>query len=132
MWEASVEAVLNPQPAADLIDAESDEPDRVIGRWVVHWTPTIWEDVTIGTVDGAPVLTSEYSDGSSGEVRLVEVRAQAGELRSFRGAEDSKWDQNERVAVLNNRKLAYYDELGHIKTVEPRRTAGTRENGVGR
>ena len=32
MWEASVEAVLNPNPAEASIDAEDDKPDRVIGR----------------------------------------------------------------------------------------------------
>ena len=41
IWEASVEAVLNPRPAEPPIDAESDEPDRVLGMWVVHFARTL-------------------------------------------------------------------------------------------
>ena len=55
MWEASVEAVLNPKPAEAPIDAKNNEPDRVVGRWVVHFTRTLWENVTIQTVDRKPL-----------------------------------------------------------------------------
>ena len=121
MWEASVEAVLNPKPAEAPIDAKNDEPNRVIGRWVVHFTRTLRENVTIQTVDGKPLLyAGEFKDGSSREIELVEIRVKAGELRRFRGAEDSPWGPSEQVAITNDGKLAYYDELGYIRTAEPR------------
>ncbi len=120
MWEASVEAVLNPKPAEVPIDAENDKPDRVIGRWVVHITRTLWENVTIQTVDGKPLYVSEFSDGSSREIELVEIRAKAGELRRFRGAEGSSWGPNDHVAITNDGNLAFYDALGYIQTAEPR------------
>ncbi len=120
MWEASVEAVLNPKPAEVPIDAENDEPNRVIGRWVVHFTRTLWENVTIQTVAGKPLYASEFKDGSSREIELVEIRAKAGELRRFRGVEGSSWGPNNRVAITNDGKLAFYDELGYIRTAEPR------------
>ena len=120
MWEASVEAVLNPKPAEAPIDAENDGPDRVIGRWVVHLTRTLWENVTIQTVDRKPQYAGVFKDGSSREIKLVEIRAKAGELRRFRGAEGSSWGPNDRVAITDDGKLAFYDELGHIRTAEPR------------
>ena len=120
MWEASVEAVLNPKPAEAPIDAENDELDRVIGRWVVHFTRTLWENVTITTVDGTPQYIGEFNDGSSRQIELVEIRSKAGELRRFRGSGGSAWGLNDRVAVLTDGKLAFYDELGHIRTAEPR------------
>lgn len=120
MWEASVEAVLNPSPAEAPIDAKNDEPDRVIGRWVVRFTRTLSENVTIATVDGTLQYTGEFNDGSSRHIELVELRAKTGELRRFRGSEGSAWGLNDRVAVLTDGKLAFYDELGHIRTAEPR------------
>ena len=120
MWEASVEAVLNPKPAEVPIDAENDEPDRVIGRWVVDITRTVWENVTIQTVAGKPLYTGEFSDGSSREIKLVEIRAKAGELRRFRGAEGSSWGPNDHVAITNDGNLGFYDALGYIQTAEPR------------
>ena len=120
MWEASVEAVLNPKPAEAPIDAENDEPDRVIGRWVVRFTRTLWENVSIETVDGTHLYAGEFNDRSSREIKLVEIRAKTGELRRFRGAEGSAWGPNDRVAVLLDGKLAFYDELGRIRTAEPR------------
>ena len=120
MWEASVEAVLNPKPAEAPIEVKNDEPDRVIGRWVVRFTRIHWENVTIATVGGTPQYTGEFNDGSSREIKLVEIRAKTGELRRFRGSEGSAWGLNERVAVLTDGKLAFYDELGHIRTAEPR------------
>ena len=120
MWEASVEAVLNPKPAEAPIDAENDEPDRVIGRWVVRFTRTLWENVSIETVDGTHLYAGEFNDGSGREIKLVEIRAKTGELRRFPGAEGSAWGPNDRVAVLLDGKLAFYDELGRIRTAEPR------------
>ena len=120
MWEASVEAVLNPKPAEAPIDAKNNEPDRVVGRWVVHFTRTLWENVTIQTVDGKPLYAGEFKDGSSREIELVEIRAKVGELRRFRGADGSSWGPNDRVAITNDGKLAFYDELGYIRTADPR------------
>ena len=120
MWEASVEAVLNPKPAEAPIDARNDEPDRVIGRWVVNLTRTHWENVTIAAVDGQLQYTGEFNDGSSRQIELVEIRAKMGELRRFRGSKGSAWSPNDRVAILADGKLAFYDELGHIRTAEQR------------
>lgn len=120
MWEASVEAVLGPKPAEAPIDAENDKSDHVIGRWVVRFTRNLWENVTIEIVDGAHLYVGEFSDGSSREIKLVEIHAKTGELRRFRGAEGSAWRPNDRVAILIDGKLAFYDELGHIQTAEPR------------
>ena len=120
MWEASVAAILNPKSAERSIDAENDEPDRVIGRWEVHINRTLWESVTIQTVGGKPLYAGEFKDGSSREIELVEIHAKVGELRRFRGAEGSSWDPNEQVAISNGGKLKFYDELGYIRTAEPR------------
>ncbi len=120
MWEANVEAVLNPKPAEAPIDAENVEGDRVIGRWVVHLTRTLWEKVTIQAVGGKLLYTGEFKDGSSREIKFVEIRAKEGELRRFRGAEGSSWGPNDQVAILSDGKLVYYDELGYIRTAEPR------------
>ena len=120
MWEATVEAVLNPKPAEAPIDVENLEGDRVIGQWVVHLTRTLWEKVTIQAVDGKHLYTGEFKDGSSLKIKLVEIRAKEGELRRFRGAEGSSWSPNDQVAILSDKKLVYYDELGYIRTAEPR------------
>ncbi len=120
MWEASVAAVLNPNPAEAPIDAKNGEPDRVIGRWVVRFTRALSENVTITTVEGMPQYTGEFNDGSSRHIELVEIRAKTGELRRFRGSEGSVWGLNDRVAILTDGKLAFYDELGHIRTADPR------------
>ena len=120
MWEASVEAVLNPKPAELPIDAANDEPDRVIGRWVVYLTRTLWENVTIQTADGKLLYAGEFQDGSSRAIELVEIRAKEGELRRFRGAEGSSWRPSDQVAITNDGKLAFYDDLEYIRTAKPR------------
>ena len=120
MWEASIEAVLNPKPAEAPIDAENDGPDRVIGRWVVRVGRTFWENVTIQTVNGKPLYAGKFMDGGSQKIELVEIRAKASELRRSRGAEGSSWGPNEQVAISNDGKLKFYDELGYIRTAEPR------------
>ena len=120
MWEESVEAVLSPKPAEPPIDAERDEPDRVLGMWVVHLARTLRENVTIQIMDGKPLYAGKFQDGSSREIELVEIQAKAGELRRFRGTEDSSWGPSDRVAISNDGKLTFYDELGYIRTAEPR------------
>ena len=87
---------------------------------MVHFTRTLWENVTIQTVDGKPLYAGEFKDGSSREIELVEIRAKVGELRRFRGADGSSWRSNDRVAITNDGKLAFYDELGCILTADPR------------
>lgn len=120
MWEARVDAVLNPKPAEAAIEVTKDERDRVIGRWLVHFTRTLWEKVTIQTADGTLLYTGVFKDGSRREIKLVEIRAKGGELRRFRGAEGSAWSPRDQVAILIDGKLAFYDELGHIRTAELR------------
>ena len=120
IWEAYVETVLNPKPLEAPIDTKNDEPDHVIGRWVVRYTRTLSENVTITTVDCKTQYTGELNDGSIQQIELVEIRAKTGELRRFRGSEGSVWGLHDRVAVLTDGKLAFYDELGHIRTAEPR------------
>lgn len=120
MWEASVKPVLTPKPAEAPIDTENDGADRVIGRWVVRLSRTLWENVTINAVEGTPLYIGEFNDGSNREIKLVEIRAKTGELRRFRGAEGTGWGPNDQVAVLIDGKLAFYDELGHIRTAELR------------
>ena len=119
-WEANIDAVSNPKPAEAPIDAKDDEPDSVVGRWVVRVTRTLSEDITIVTVEGTLQYIGEFNDGSSRQIELVEIPAKAGELRRFRGAEGSAWRPNDRVAVLTDGELAFYDEFGLIQTAEPR------------
>lgn len=130
MWKKAIQDRAKAGPVTEIeaptLTEVSDESrnegsTQVIGRWKNIYTNTIWADVTITESNGTIYYSAKFNDGSEQNSELMEVEAKPFESRRFKGPEGSSWGTDERVVIRTNGNLAYYDELGHIKTARPYR-----------